>query len=420
VAAFNCALSLFNPLPSILEEAIWHLYESKGWSEDSFGDADFDLPRVSELPQAVNEIIDSLNYDSEITSNFKGAFRSRFNPFTRGSTRRLFECSRSSPSIKEICGMMSLVELQSLSQQQANLITMFTMISLREHLRDSNTEENKIRLALILEEAHNLVPAVPEQVSDGEEGNAKSEASRYISNMLAEMRALGLSILIVDQTPAAVSAQVLRNTNLKIAHRTVAKEDRETLADAMLMHPAQTELLGRLLPGQAYVYFDKYFRSLLVQNAFSEGDQPLSKTYKLEDRAISDSELRKWLTERNWFKNSVQERIENINNQTQELVKDVEDFSSILTEFMEEIENLNQPELLEEKQKTKADALNYYDTKLKLIKFEQVSLDVEYRAVKSLQKASKINKKGIDESQRILLSELITTIENLYEQIDSL
>ena len=50
--------------------------------------------------------------------------------------------------------------------------------------------------------------------------------------MLAEMRALGMGILVVDQTPAAVATQVVRNTNLKIAHRTVAQADRETLANA--------------------------------------------------------------------------------------------------------------------------------------------------------------------------------------------
>lgn len=118
---------------------------------------------------------------------------------------------------------------------------------------------------MVLEEAHNLVPSVPDQQGSSEETDAKAEASRHVSNMLAEMRALGLGIIVVDQTPAAVAAQVVRNTNLKIAHRTVAKEDRETLADAMLMHPAHAELMGRLRPGQAYVYADRFYRPHLVR-----------------------------------------------------------------------------------------------------------------------------------------------------------
>jgi len=115
---------------------------------------------------------------------------------------------------------------------------MFLLTSIREELvRAGSTTDSHAapRLVIVLEEAHNLVPAVPEDATPSEEGSAKIESSRYISNMLAEMRALGLAIIVVDQTPSAVSAQVIRSTNLKIAHRSVAKADRETLADSMLM-----------------------------------------------------------------------------------------------------------------------------------------------------------------------------------------
>src|SRR5262249_15736759 len=149
----------------------------------------------------------------------------------RGSVGRLFDCASSLPAINELCKAQSIIELNTLTQQEANLVTMFLLMAIREHLSDSAAPEGKPRLLVVLEEAHNLVPSVPDENAGSEETSAKVEASRYISNMLAEMRAMGLAILVVDQTPAAVAAQVVRNTNLKIAHRTVAKQDRETLAD---------------------------------------------------------------------------------------------------------------------------------------------------------------------------------------------
>lgn len=141
----------------------------------------------------------------------------------------------------------------------------------------------------------------------GEEASAKVEASRYISNMLAEMRALGLGIIIVDQTPAAVSPQVVRNTNLKIAHRTVAREDRETLADAMLMHPAHAELLGRLVPGQAYIYADRFFRPHLIRSPLRIPDVPiaLSAGSPAVGTPVLDDELIEWLGKQNWYREAV-------------------------------------------------------------------------------------------------------------------
>ncbi len=128
--------------------------------------------------------------------------------------------------------------------------------------------------------------------------------------MLAEMRALGLGIIVVDQTPAAVAAQVVRNTNLKIAHRTVAKEDRETLADAMLMHPAHAELMGRLRPGQAYVYADRFYRPHLVRVPL-QTPKPLDSSRKvvsLGTRPPNNNELLAWMRKRPWYKSSLVER----------------------------------------------------------------------------------------------------------------
>ncbi len=329
VAAFTCSFALFRPLPTILEEALWELYASKGWSEDDGGDCGYDIPNIASLLGEVERAIDNLRYDPEITSRFKGAFRSRLSPLARGSLARLFGSERSLPSLEELCAGFSIVELRTLSVEQANLVIMFLMIAVRQRLRDAKLSA-KPRLVLILEEAHNLVPAVMEQ-GVNEEASARVEASRYISNMLAEMRALGLSIIVVDQSPAAVAAQVIRNTNLKIAHRTVAKQDRETLADSMLMEPLQTELLGRLVPGQAYLYADTVYRPRLVQSALVTSTNAAATT---GDALLppNDDNVVTWLGGQTWYAELLRRREEQLRNDIERILGQLDEATALFTE----------------------------------------------------------------------------------------
>jgi len=309
MAAFQGALPLWEPMPSILEEAIWDLYARRGWSETDGGDCGLLFPRMSDVLPAVGNVLDRFDYDPENDAKFRGAFRSRFVRLTRGSIGRFFDAPRTDPAPEELFGNPTVIELHTLSLEQINLATMFLLITLREHLK-SRPANRQLRLAMVLEEAHNLVPATDHHAGEGEV-DVKAEATRYVTNMLAEMRALGLSILVVDQTPSAVSPFVMKSTNLKVAHRTVAKDDRETLAHGMLMDSAQQELLGRLPPGQAFMYSEHLYRPVLIANAFytpeplCDGDEPSG--------FLGEEHFRRWLTCRSWYAQAVARRVDTLN-----------------------------------------------------------------------------------------------------------
>jgi hypothetical protein len=51
--------------------------------------------------------------------------------------------------------------------------------------------------------------------------------------MLAEIRAFGQSIVIVEQIPTKIVSEAVKNTNLKIMLRLTADDDREYLGSAM-------------------------------------------------------------------------------------------------------------------------------------------------------------------------------------------
>ncbi len=63
-------------------------------------------------------------------------------------------------------------------------------------------------------------------------------AVESFSNLLAEIRAYGQGIVVLDQVPTKLAPDVIKNTNLKIAHRIVDEADRKVLAGSMAMSRA--------------------------------------------------------------------------------------------------------------------------------------------------------------------------------------
>jgi len=60
-------------------------------------------------------------------------------------------------------------------------------------------------------------------------GDPRGHATRLVVRLLAEARAYGVGLVIIDQTPAAVAPEVSKNTTVKIVHRT-RQRDRERFA----------------------------------------------------------------------------------------------------------------------------------------------------------------------------------------------
>jgi hypothetical protein len=80
-----------------------------------------------------------------------------------------------------------------------------------------------------------------------------------------EVRSFGQGIMIADQIPTKLAPDCLKNTNLKIVHRTVMKDDRETIGHSMNMTTEQIEYLSVLKMGCAAVYSEGDTRPKLVK-----------------------------------------------------------------------------------------------------------------------------------------------------------
>lgn len=106
---------------------------------------------------------------------------------------------------------------------------------------------DKLKHVLIIEEAHRLL-APPGSGGRGDLAgmSSKAKAVSLFVDMLAEIRALGQSLVLVEQIPTKIIPEAVKNTNLKVMLRVTAKDDRDYLGEAMSFTEEQKQFVTSL------------------------------------------------------------------------------------------------------------------------------------------------------------------------------
>jgi len=115
----------------------------------------------------------------------------------------------------------------------------------------------------VVEEAHRLMPEP--RTPSAETGDPAAVSARLMTQLLAEVRSCGESLLVVDQSPSAVAREVLRNTNVKLVHRVVDSIDQEALGFAMGLSDDETPMLGSLGVGRCLISSRRLMRPQAAQ-----------------------------------------------------------------------------------------------------------------------------------------------------------
>jgi Helicase HerA, central domain len=265
---FKAAMPLFGPLPALLAEAIEQVYAQYEWQPQDTAEYGVSLgrkfPTMQELYEAVTAILETKQYSADVAGDIKTALEVRIGGLLRRSVGSMLNTRISTPDIADLLSKPVILEMDSLNEEQANLMTMFILATLRQYTKVTRKSGSPLKHVVAIEEAHNIVG---NDAGNNEEGAAspKAEATKYIVRMLAEMRALGQGIIIADQLPSAVSPEVIKNTNVKLAHRTVSGDDREILQQAMLLTGSQSEELARANPGDAYLFMEGMYKPVRIK-----------------------------------------------------------------------------------------------------------------------------------------------------------
>ena len=254
LSTFKAAFDLYPPMPYILEKAVYEIYSDRGWDVveniNEYGLTEY--PTLTDLYNKIDVIVDDMGYHQEVQSNVKAALQARVYSLMIGGKGAMLNTPKSVP-IQELLSRPAVMELEDLGDDETkSFVIGILLVQLYEYRKSLMTKGSKnLSHILMIEEAHRLLKNVSE---GGEGGNTRAKSVEFFCNLLAEIRTFGQGIIIADQIPTKIAPDTIKNTNLKIVHRTVALEDREVMGRAMNMNEDQIEYLSSLRRGYAAVY----------------------------------------------------------------------------------------------------------------------------------------------------------------------
>lgn len=277
-AVFNASFVLYSPMPHVLEMALNEVYEDKGWDLASSTNSRIAnwserhnyaiFPTLTDIYRKIDIVTERLGYHDEIERNVKAGLKARVGSLRLGSKGLMLDTARGI-SMEYLLSYPTILEMEGIGSDEEKTFVMGLFLSrLYEYRRLQSTHSNALstglRHLIVFEEAHRLLKNTSTQVGD-ESANMRAQAIEMFTNMLSEIRAYGQGVLVAEQIPSKLAPDVLKNTNLKIVHRLIAQDDRQSLGQTMNLNEQQVMHLGVLNPGMAAVYAEGADHAYLVR-----------------------------------------------------------------------------------------------------------------------------------------------------------
>lgn len=390
---FESTFELGGPVYNLLDKSIGLAYEKYGWNEYNENDGSKEYPCLEELRDIFTYQVEKTTYNG----NFKGDLKSFLNVRLEGLMRRdageVFNVKKSTIKPEDWISKSSIIEMEDMGEKNRNFLTLLLCNYIREELKiikkknadDANKNPNHV---IFIEEAHNVIANTAEQ--SGSNINPKISATKFIVDMLAEVRALRESIVIADQLPSSMAQEVMKNTGLKIALRMSSQDEREYISSTISASPVQIDNLSRYEKGKSLVFFEKMEKAMEVQICKWEGD----------DNPKSDEELANQM-----FKSTIsayKKQIIDLNEEIQ------------LSQFLLIQQNRKIQKMLDT---INDDVIENYKSMYKLDGPEvgqvKKKCDEQLSEIKQMEESKKINNKKMDKaySDRALLRNIINDFE---------
>lgn len=264
--AFRGAFSMPSPTPYV----VTHLFDSL--SVQPGGPAGSDL---HDLRDALGPLVDSLGYAAEARTNILAALMTRLNILLSPVRAHRFTWTDST-MVQSLFDAPTIVTLADIPDDEERAFIVLVLVLAAWNRARCQPATQPVSHLLVLEEAHRVIPHIPESSPDDEHGSASRVSTQLLSAMLAEVRSLGQQVIVVDQSPGKVSSDVLRNTNLKLVHRVVHPGDQAEIAAAIGLDDDSSSLLGTLRRGQAIMSTrdEPHPQTIQVEPAKEHGSHP--------------------------------------------------------------------------------------------------------------------------------------------------
>ncbi len=312
-AIFNASFSLYGPMPHIIEKCLHRVYIKKGWNlttglhphftnnngeldtkKFSGNERNYFYPSLMDLKKEVELYMKEKDYQGELKDNIKTAILVRLESLTVGSKGYMFN-THDFFSIEDLLSLPTIFEMENLADDDDKAFFVGLMLVLISEYRQKDNPTIKpgsralsLQHFLVIEEAHRLLKNVDTERSNEMMGNPKGKAVELFCNVIAEMRSLGQGVAVVEQIPTKISPDVIKNTNMKIVHRLVSRDDQSVLAGSLGLNDDEARYLNRLNTGFALCHkegMDKPVESSIV--------------FDVKSSAISDSKITRIMSEYN-------------------------------------------------------------------------------------------------------------------------
>jgi len=278
-SVFNAAFILYAPMPYVLETCLHEIYQDKGWDltssqnrrlppQERGNEACWPVfPTLADLYRKIDQVVDRLGYEERIQMDVKAGLKARIGSLRLGGKGLMLDV-RHSVSMKELLSHPTVLELERIGNDDEKAFVIGLLLTRLYEFRGVQARGGSITGDLqhvtVVEEAHRLLKNVRTDVG-AEEANVKGQAVEVFANMLSEIRAYGQGVLIAEQIPSKLAPDAIKNTNLKVLHRIVAQDDRDTMAGAMNLDDGQKRYVTTLRTGQAVVYAEGADRPYLIE-----------------------------------------------------------------------------------------------------------------------------------------------------------
>jgi len=298
-SVFGASFVLYAPMPYVLDMCLHEVYQDKGWDLatgrnrraprllDDAGQPWPDLfPTLTELYHKIDEVVERLGYEERIEMDVKAGLKTRIDSLRLGGKGLMMDTRRGVP-LGDLLRQPSVLELERIGDddEKAFIIGLLLVRLYQHRLIQARVRPPKpLEHVTVVEEAHRLLKNVPTEVST-EEANVKGKAVEAFTNILSEIRAYGEGILIAEQIPTRLAPDAIKNTNLKLAHRLVAQDDRAAMAGAMNLDEDQAQYLTAIEVGRAVAYAEGADKPYLVSVLDYKGQHLQGR--QLDDQAVA-------------------------------------------------------------------------------------------------------------------------------------
>jgi hypothetical protein len=253
-AAWNAGFPMYQPLPHVVKLVLVETYRSCGW--DAMKDLRGRAITLDDFRLAAERVAGKLGYEPPVTMNIEAALRTRITSLGLGGKGALFNTTSSTP-LEAILRRPTVIELKSIPDEEKAFVTALILSNMVEYL-EAKGASKALRHFTLIEEAHRLLPNISTEKGDPEAADTRRMMVEHFAKMLAEVRAYGEGLAVVEQIPTKIIPDAIKNTATKIAHRVPAADDREVLAGAMNMTREQCDVLTTLQPGEAVVHLERH------------------------------------------------------------------------------------------------------------------------------------------------------------------